>query len=171
MPPSKRGMTAAEGWVREKVAFDAAYPGERVIAQLFLPKNATPPLSNRHLLSRLHGRAMTNKPLGSALGEFYWNVAFPGEERSSRHVSSLQGHIRASLLNRLVEILYGESRDTSMRNREYTDQMGEGLQTLHRLPLRPDPTSIRRNWPIGDSAGVVSCGDPVITAVEEEDQG
>jgi eukaryotic-like serine/threonine-protein kinase len=33
----------AEDWTREKVSFNAAYGGERVIAYLFLPKNATPP--------------------------------------------------------------------------------------------------------------------------------
>jgi len=31
------------GWILEKVSFDAAYGGERVVAYLFLPKNATPP--------------------------------------------------------------------------------------------------------------------------------
>ena len=32
-----------EGWSRAKVTFDAAYGHERVIAYLFLPKNASPP--------------------------------------------------------------------------------------------------------------------------------
>jgi formylglycine-generating enzyme required for sulfatase activity/dienelactone hydrolase len=32
-----------EDWVRERVSFDAAYGGERVIAQLFLPRRAAPP--------------------------------------------------------------------------------------------------------------------------------
>jgi len=31
------------GWIREKVSFDAAYGDERVIAHLFLPRNALPP--------------------------------------------------------------------------------------------------------------------------------
>jgi dienelactone hydrolase len=31
------------GWTREKVSFDAAYGGERMIAHLFLPKNASAP--------------------------------------------------------------------------------------------------------------------------------
>jgi hypothetical protein len=31
------------GWVREKISFDAAYGGERVLAHLFLPTNAPPP--------------------------------------------------------------------------------------------------------------------------------
>ncbi len=31
------------GWVREKITFDAAYGGERVIAYLFLPENIPPP--------------------------------------------------------------------------------------------------------------------------------
>jgi len=30
-------------WIREKISFDAAYGGERIILYLFLPKNATPP--------------------------------------------------------------------------------------------------------------------------------
>jgi serine/threonine protein kinase/dienelactone hydrolase len=33
----------SEGWIQEKVTFDAAYGGERVIAYLFLPKNAGRP--------------------------------------------------------------------------------------------------------------------------------
>jgi eukaryotic-like serine/threonine-protein kinase len=32
-----------EDWTREKVTFDAAYGGERVVAYLYLPKNAAPP--------------------------------------------------------------------------------------------------------------------------------
>ncbi len=31
------------GWIKEKISFDAAYGGERVMAYLFLPKNASPP--------------------------------------------------------------------------------------------------------------------------------
>lgn len=31
------------GWIREKVTFDAAYGGERIMAYLFLPKNISPP--------------------------------------------------------------------------------------------------------------------------------
>jgi len=34
---------SSEDWIREKVSFDAAYGGERMIAVLFLPKNAEPP--------------------------------------------------------------------------------------------------------------------------------
>ena len=33
----------SEGWIQEKVTFDAAYGGERVIAYLFLPRNTAPP--------------------------------------------------------------------------------------------------------------------------------
>jgi dienelactone hydrolase len=35
--------TSPGGWIREKVSFDAAYGGERVLAYLFLPANAPPP--------------------------------------------------------------------------------------------------------------------------------
>jgi len=34
---------SAGGWIREKVSFDAAYGGERVLAYLFLPTNTLPP--------------------------------------------------------------------------------------------------------------------------------
>jgi formylglycine-generating enzyme required for sulfatase activity/dienelactone hydrolase len=33
----------ADGWTHEKIAFNAAYGGERVLAHLFLPRNARPP--------------------------------------------------------------------------------------------------------------------------------
>jgi serine/threonine protein kinase/dienelactone hydrolase len=33
----------SEGWIQEKVTFDAAYGGERVIAYLFLPRSTPPP--------------------------------------------------------------------------------------------------------------------------------
>src|SRR5688572_8603272 len=32
-----------DGWVHEKISFDAPYAGERIIAHLFLPSNAPPP--------------------------------------------------------------------------------------------------------------------------------
>jgi formylglycine-generating enzyme required for sulfatase activity/dienelactone hydrolase len=35
--------TSPGGWIREKISFDAAYGGERVLAYLFLPANAVPP--------------------------------------------------------------------------------------------------------------------------------
>ena len=35
--------TTPEGWIRERVSFDAAYGGERMLANLFLPKNAVQP--------------------------------------------------------------------------------------------------------------------------------
>ena len=34
---------SSAGWIQERVTFDAAYGGERVIAYLFLPKNTAPP--------------------------------------------------------------------------------------------------------------------------------
>ena len=34
---------STQHWVRERVSFDAAYGGERVILYLYLPRNATPP--------------------------------------------------------------------------------------------------------------------------------
>ncbi len=34
---------SSEYWIRENITFDAAYGDERIIAHLFLPKNAAPP--------------------------------------------------------------------------------------------------------------------------------
>ncbi len=35
--------TTPEDWIHERISFDAAYGGERMLAHLFLPKNARPP--------------------------------------------------------------------------------------------------------------------------------
>jgi len=34
---------SSEDWIKERITFDAAYGGERIIANLFLPKNISPP--------------------------------------------------------------------------------------------------------------------------------
>jgi cephalosporin-C deacetylase-like acetyl esterase len=34
---------SSEDWIREKITFDAAYGGERIVGILFLPKNTAPP--------------------------------------------------------------------------------------------------------------------------------
>jgi predicted esterase len=34
---------SSEDWIKERITFDAVYGGERIIANLFLPKNAVPP--------------------------------------------------------------------------------------------------------------------------------
>jgi dienelactone hydrolase/predicted Ser/Thr protein kinase len=39
----ERRTDDSQDWIQEKVSFDAAYGGERVIAYLFLPKKASPP--------------------------------------------------------------------------------------------------------------------------------
>jgi dienelactone hydrolase len=40
---SEESDTSVADWVRERVSYDAAYGGERVIAYLFLPKHSRPP--------------------------------------------------------------------------------------------------------------------------------
>lgn len=42
-PRVEERVDSPGGWVREKVSFDAAYGGERVVAYLFLPKGSKPP--------------------------------------------------------------------------------------------------------------------------------
>ena len=37
------GTVTSEDWTQEKISFDAAYGGERVVAYLYLPKNVAPP--------------------------------------------------------------------------------------------------------------------------------
>ena len=45
----------SEGWIQEKITFDAAYGGERVIAYLFLPRNTPPPVPYCHLFPGCRG--------------------------------------------------------------------------------------------------------------------
>lgn len=52
----ERADESHRDWRRERVSFDAAYPGERVIALVFLPRHASPPY-----------QAVINYPGGDAL--------------------------------------------------------------------------------------------------------
>jgi dienelactone hydrolase len=56
------------GWIQEKVTFDAAYSGERVIAYLFLPKHAPPPFQT---VIYLPGSASLNMKSSENLEDYY----------------------------------------------------------------------------------------------------
>jgi len=56
------------GWVREKISFDAAYGGERVLAYLFLPENASPPFQT---VIYFPGSASTFVPSSMQLENYY----------------------------------------------------------------------------------------------------
>jgi eukaryotic-like serine/threonine-protein kinase len=43
LKPTIASVDSTDNWRRERVSFDAAYGGERVIAHLFLPRRARPP--------------------------------------------------------------------------------------------------------------------------------
>ena len=43
LKPAVESVEETEHWRRERIAFDAAYGGERVVAYLFLPRRARPP--------------------------------------------------------------------------------------------------------------------------------
>ena len=81
----------SEHWRVEKVSFAAAYGGERIPAQLFLPRNATPAVPGRRLLpARQRARAAARS---SALGTP--RLRLPGAERAGRAVPGLPADLRA----------------------------------------------------------------------------
>jgi len=55
-------------WIHEKVSFDAAYGGERVLAHLFLPKNARPPYQ---AVVYFPGSAATRQKSSDGLENYY----------------------------------------------------------------------------------------------------
>jgi formylglycine-generating enzyme required for sulfatase activity/tRNA A-37 threonylcarbamoyl transferase component Bud32/dienelactone hydrolase len=56
------------GWIREKISFDAAYGGERVLAYLFLPANTPPPYQT---VIYFPGSASTWMPSSENLESYY----------------------------------------------------------------------------------------------------
>jgi len=56
------------GWIREKISFDAAYGGERVVAYLFLPKNARSPYQT---VIYFPGSAATRQKSSDDLENYY----------------------------------------------------------------------------------------------------
>ena len=57
-----------DGWTEETVSFDAAYGGERVLAHLFLPKNAAPPYQT---VVYFPGSAVTRQASSQNLENYY----------------------------------------------------------------------------------------------------
>jgi dienelactone hydrolase len=56
------------GWILEKITFDAAYGGERVMANLFLPKNTPPPYQT---VIYFPGSAVVNQRSSKDLENYY----------------------------------------------------------------------------------------------------
>ncbi len=57
-----------EGWIHERISFDAAYGKERVLAHLFLPSNGTPPYQT---VIYFPGSASTWMPSSEELENYY----------------------------------------------------------------------------------------------------
>jgi dienelactone hydrolase/predicted Ser/Thr protein kinase len=149
-------------WTQEKVTFDAAYGGERIIAWLFVPKNARPPYQT----------------------VIYFPGSAPLDQRSSQDIESyyeFQGFLsfivkngRAVLFpvykgtfergsDSLTAVLYGD-----MRSRQYTDVLVQVIKDFRRcidyLETRPDIDGTRLAY-YGMSWGAEL--GAIIPAVEE----
>ena len=59
---------SSQGWIQEKITFDAAYGNERVIAYLFLPKSAAPPYQT---VIYFPGSASVYQKSSNDLGDYY----------------------------------------------------------------------------------------------------
>ena len=65
---------SSKDWIREKVSFDAAYGGERVIVYLFLPRNAAQPYQS--VIYFPGAFAIGGEPSSQGLPEFSRNLDF-----------------------------------------------------------------------------------------------
>jgi serine/threonine protein kinase/dienelactone hydrolase len=153
---------SAEDWVREKVTFDTAYPGERVIAQLFLPKNATPPFQTVIYYPGSNA-VYTDKPLGAELREFKWNLAYLVKNGRAVMYPVYKGTYERAA-DQILEIhLPGEKYQHA--HREYLIKWVKDFsRSVDYLTTRPDIDSEKLAYYGFSWGGLVG---PVIMAVEE----
>ena len=64
----ERREERADGWAYERVAYDAAYGGERILAHLFLPTNAQPPYQT---VVYFPGSASAMMPSSEGIEDYY----------------------------------------------------------------------------------------------------
>ena len=137
-------------WREETVSFDAAYGGERVIAHLFLPRNASPPYQP---VVWFPGNDAFFLPAGDALASPYLFDFIP---RSGR-----------ALVYPVYKGMYERRVPFSFAPNEWRDMMVMWSKDLSRtvdyLEERPDMDTGRLGY-YGFSAGAVY--GPVFTAVD-----
>ena len=77
------------GWIREKVSFEAAYSGERIVAHLFLPGNAAPPYQTVIYFPGGASEWIRSSQDIENYYEFPMFLSFSREERPGRPLSRL----------------------------------------------------------------------------------
>jgi len=148
-------------WTLEKVSFDAAYGGERVLAWLFLPKNAAPPYQ---AVIYFPGSAPIDQPSSERIDTYYEYQGF---------LSFIVKNGRAVLFpvykgtferrsDRLSEVL-----SKGMGSRQYSEVLAQVVKDFRRsidyLGTRPDIDGTKLAYYGMSWGGTLG---PLITAVE-----
>ena len=119
-PTVETSTRASEHWRVERVSYNAAYGGERVIAYLFLPKNAPPPYQTVVYFPHAGGLAAGLIPAGRD-----GLPRLSGEVGASASVSDVQSHVRTTAEG---------ATSRAQRLARHHDSASEGRRPIDRLP-------------------------------------
>ncbi len=154
---------SSEGWIKERITFDAAYGGERMIAVLFLPKNIDPPYQTviyfpgEQAIFRNSSLELENDM------EFPIFLSFVVKNGRAALYPVYKGTMERSD-NKLTQMMYGSDSSSHLYT-EYLIQLGKDFKRcIDYLETRPDIDSDKLAY-YGMSWGATL--GSVILAVEE----
>ncbi len=152
-----------ENWIKERISFDAAYGGERIIGVLFLPKNIKPPYQT---VIYFPGEQAFPRSKSDDLGndmEFQLFLSFIVKNGRAILYPVYKGTMERSN-NRLFQLFFGNDWSSHLYT-EFLIQLGKDFKRcIDYLETRPDIDSTKLAY-YGMSWGATM--GPIITAIEE----
>jgi dipeptidyl aminopeptidase/acylaminoacyl peptidase len=151
----------ADSWIHEKVSFDAPYGGERIIAHLFLPRNASPPYQT---VIYFPGSASLFQESSEQIEQYYeYPIFLSFLVKSGRAV--LYPIYKGTFERRDLSLARYHMGDPSHRYAEFLVQLVKDFRrSVDYLESRTDIDSDRLAFYGMSWGGVVA---PVITSVED----
>jgi serine/threonine protein kinase len=154
---------SSENWIKERISFDAAYGGERIIGVLFLPKNVKPPYQT---VIYFPGEQAFPRSKSDDLGndmEFQLFLSFVVKNGRAALYPVYKGTMERSN-NSLFQLIFGDDWSSHFYT-EYLIQLGKDFKRcIDYLETRPDIDSTKLAY-YGMSWGATM--GPIITAIEE----
>jgi cephalosporin-C deacetylase-like acetyl esterase len=154
---------SAEGWIKERISFDAAYGGERIIGVLFLPKYVKPPYQT---VIYFPGEQAFPRSKSDDLGndmEFQVFLSFVLKSGRAALYPVYKGTMERSN-NELVQLFFGNDWSSHLYT-EYLIQLGKDFKRcIDYLETREDIDSTKLAY-YGMSWGATM--GAIIPAIEE----
>jgi cephalosporin-C deacetylase-like acetyl esterase len=152
-----------EDWIRERISFDAAYGGERIIGMLFLPKNVEPPYQTVvYFPGEQAFPRRSSENLDNEL-EFQVFLSFIVKNGRAALYPVYQGTMERSRTD-LVQMFFGEEWDSYLYT-EFMVQLGKDFKRcVDYLETRQDIDGTKLAF-YGMSWGGIT--GPIMMAIEE----